>query len=103
MSLQKQTNSLILRIGSFANDEKHFNADMMSLSLTGSTLKRMNIDKDIKVTLIFKHAREAKGPTYALVSHELYADEKPTAIYGTAKCVFWNSAKELCATNIDFF
>jgi hypothetical protein len=63
------------------------------MSVRGSYFKNTNLKQDLKVTLIFKHAREAKGPTYALVSHELYPDEEPTAIYGTAKCVFWNTDK----------
>jgi len=66
---------------------------MVSMSLRGSYLKKTNLEQDLKVTLNFKHAREAKGPTYTVVSHALYPDEKPTAIYGTAKCVFWNTEK----------
>jgi hypothetical protein len=66
---------------------------MISISVRGAYFKDTNLKTDLKVALVFKHAREAKGPTFTSVSHELHPDEKPTAIYGTAKCVFWNTDK----------
>lgn len=69
------------------------NAEMISLTLRGSYLNTSYLESDLTVTLNFQHAREAKGPSYAMVSRELYPGEVPTAIYGTAKCVFWNTKK----------
>jgi hypothetical protein len=66
---------------------------MISISVRGAYLRSLKLNTGLKVALVFKHAREAKGPTYSSISHKLHTGEKPTAIYGTAKCVFWNTEK----------
>lgn len=74
--------------------KKQLNAGMVSMTLFGPKREAIHkFDSEDAVIVTFKHARQAKGPAYANIRHELYPGEQPTAIKDTAKCVFWNPSK----------
>lgn len=80
---------------SLQSKKKKLNAGMISMSLSGQKREAIHkFDSDDAVIITFKHDRQAKGPAYANIRHELYPGEQPTAIKDTAVCVFWNHLKE---------
>jgi len=69
---------------------------MISMTLRSHGKKAIHkLPAQSSVIVTFRHERKVKGPSaYKKISHELYPGEEPTAIQGTAKCVYWNALKE---------
>jgi hypothetical protein len=68
---------------------------MISMTVQGGQSHRSvrRSKNQLSVVVTFRHERQAKGPAHSEVSHKLYPGERPTAIQGTAKCVYWDSSK----------
>ncbi|CAB3386980.1 Hypothetical predicted protein [Cloeon dipterum] len=72
--------------------KKRMNSGLIHLALYGPD--RIPIE-GVAAFVTFKHSREAKGPIYETIWHQLYPGEKPTAIEGTEQCAYWvNSLSE---------
>ncbi|XP_065332847.1 adhesion G protein-coupled receptor L3-like [Cloeon dipterum] len=72
--------------------KKRMNSGLIHLTIYGPD--RIPIEGGAAF-VTFKHSREAKGPIYETIWHQLYPGENPTAIEGTEQCAYWvNSLSE---------
>jgi hypothetical protein len=71
---------------------KIVNSDLISYSIQDSTGKSVASfrTRSVAVKILLQHVKLAKGPQEVRVRRRLYPGEEPTAVLGSARCVFWN-------------
>lgn len=71
---------------------KILNSDLISYSIKDSSGKSVASfrTKGVTVQILLQHMNVAKGPQEVAVRRRLYPGEEPTAVLGSARCVFWN-------------
>jgi len=71
---------------------KILNSDLISYSIEDSRGKSVESfrTKGVIVKVLLQHVKVVKGPLEVAVRRRLYPGEEPTAVLGSARCVFWN-------------
>ncbi|XP_059482113.1 adhesion G protein-coupled receptor L2-like isoform X2 [Neocloeon triangulifer] len=93
LSMEFAENMFPASINSFRERKKKLNSGMVSLTLYGKSREPVHeFATEGAVVVVFKHARQSKGPAYQKIWHELFPGEEPTAIQGTGRCAYWNES-----------
>jgi hypothetical protein len=71
---------------------KILNSALISYSVQDSSKERVASFRttNVAVKIMLQHVKVAKGPQEVAIRRRLYPGEEPTAVLGSARCVFWN-------------
>jgi hypothetical protein len=83
-------------LGDLSGKDKILNSVLISYSLQEASNHTVNSFQtkthvgENSVHILLQHVTVAKGPKEVKIRRHLHPGEKPTAVMGSARCVFWN-------------